>query len=132
MGRPSTYTPEIAAEILERLAAGESLMQVCSAENMPSEALVRKWAIHNAEFGANYARSRDIGIDCMADRLLKVAADAQRDPQCRRVEIDALKWYLCKLAPKRYGDRLELAGDKDNPIQQRVEVVFVPSKKAGE
>lgn len=33
-----------------------------------------------------------------------------------RLQIDARKWAAAKGAPKKYGDRLELAGDKDNPL----------------
>jgi hypothetical protein len=188
-GRPSTYTPEIAAEILERLAAGESLLGICGAEGFPvAESTVRGWAIDDLHgFAAKYTRARDIGLDHEADEIRAIAdtvkpgvkverkelgrycsacnkplfwaglgwthgnlmaqegpicdgADAIREYEEKTVEgdmieraklqIDARKWRLSKMAPKRYGDRLELAGDKDNPIQQRVEVVFVPSKKA--
>lgn len=34
-----------------------------------------------------------------------------------RLQVEARKWYASKVMPKKYGDRLELAGDKDSPIQ---------------
>lgn len=33
-----------------------------------------------------------------------------------RLEVDSLKWLLSKLAPKRFGEKLELSGDKDAPL----------------
>ena len=36
--------------------------------------------------------------------------------QAVRVKIDTLKWIASKLKPKKYGDKLELGGDQDNPI----------------
>jgi hypothetical protein len=29
----------------------------------------------------------------------------------RRLQVEARKWYAAKLAPKKYGDRLELGGE---------------------
>lgn len=48
--------------------------------------------------------------------MLDIADTIAEDANSRRVRVDARKWYLSKLAPKRYGDRLELAGDKEAPL----------------
>jgi hypothetical protein len=54
-----------------------------------------------------YARAREAAADLLADQVVDVSREQARDPQCRRVEIDALKWYAAKLAPKVYGDRIQ-------------------------
>jgi hypothetical protein len=53
-------------------------------------------------------------------RLLNslVYAAVQRD----KVRVDARKWMASKIAPKLFGDRLELAGDANAPLS--VKVVF--------
>jgi hypothetical protein len=38
----------------------------------------------------------------------------------RRLRVDARKWYLCKLAPKRYGDRLDLGNADGKALQINV------------
>jgi hypothetical protein len=38
------------------------------------------------------------------------------DSGMARVEIDARKWFASKFLPKTYGDKLELAGDKERPL----------------
>ena len=87
---------------------------------MPVEAAVRKWAIDDREgFYAHYSAARDLGLDCMADLVLAVAHDGTSDNfdpetgkinqesyQRSRLRVDTMKWYLSKLAPKRYGDRM--------------------------
>jgi len=74
---------------------------------MPGESAVRKWAVKDPDFGAQYARARDTGLDAMADRVLAVASRPDLERTNRdRLEFDALRWYLSKLAPKRYGERL--------------------------
>ena len=37
--------------------------------------------------------------------------------QWQKNRIDARKWTAMKLKPKKYGDKLALAGDADNPLK---------------
>lgn len=139
MGRLSTFNREIADSICERLAVGESLRSICRDEGMPSDASVRRWVLADIEgFAAQYTRARDIGLDAMADEILDVADDGRNDWVERetargstyvalneealgrsRLRVDARKWYLSKLAPKRYGDtnKVELSGPDGGPVQ---------------
>ena len=74
---------------------------------MPSEALVRSWAIDNVDgFSARYARAREIQADVLAEDTVEIA-DTEEDPQKARVRIDARKWFASKVAPKKYGDRIQ-------------------------
>ena len=42
------------------------------------------------------------------------------------LQIDTRKWLLSKLAPKKYGDKIELSGDKDNPLMiQQIKRIVV-------
>ena len=124
-GRPSSYTKEIADVICKGLSEGLSLRKVCEADDMPSEATVRAWVVEDREgFSAHYARARDIGLDCRADALVDDAKIA-KDASLGRLAFDADRWYLSKLAPKRYGDKItHVGGDPatDNPIQTAITV----------
>ena len=42
--------------------------------------------------------------------------------QWQRQRIDSRKWCASKLKPKKYGDRVSLAGDADNPLKSEVQV----------
>ena len=60
-GRPSVYTPQLADEICERLAAGESLRAICADPHMPDKHRVREWALDDRDgFSPRYARARQI------------------------------------------------------------------------
>ena len=118
-GRPTVHTEETAKEICTRISHGETLRAICRDTHMPPESTVREWVVDDRNgFAAQYARSRDIGLDCMADLVLAVAHDGTADDydpgtgkinqesyQRSRLRVDTMKWYLSKLAPKRYGDR---------------------------
>lgn len=121
-GRPSSRTPERVAAICARLAEGESLRSICRDEGMPSKITVLRWLDADESFRAQYAQAREQGFDAMADQLLEIADDATRDtvdteqgPRMdaewvarSRLRVDARKWLLSKLAPKKYGERAQV------------------------
>lgn len=125
-GRPSLHSKALADRICKRLAAGESLRSICRDDKMPSEATVRRWALEDMRgFSAQYTQARDLGLDTIADEILDIAdtpvvgirtkttKDGEETVEGdmiehRRLQVDARKWYLSKLAPKRYGDKQDI------------------------
>jgi hypothetical protein len=107
-GRPSDYTPEIVDAICERLIEGESLVQICRYENMPGYSTIMGWLNKHAEFADKYARAREAQADYLADDIIRIA-DESEDAQKARLQVDARKWKASKLAPKKYGDKLDLS-----------------------
>lgn len=111
---------------------------------MPDERTVRRWYVDDVEgFAPHYARARDIGLEAMAEDLFDIADDGRNDWTERenertgqtftvvdsehinrsRLRVDTRKWYLSKLAPKRYGDRLALehGGPDGKPLDNRTD-----------
>ncbi|MBB6304037.1 terminase small subunit protein [Rhizobium leucaenae] len=126
-GRPSNFTPEIADQICEHLAGGESLKSICLAEGMPHRATVFRWLAAHESFRDMYARAREAQADALFDEVLDIAdtpvtgektkIDAAGNVvemtkadmiEHRRLQIDARKWVAAKLRPKVYGDKLDL------------------------
>lgn len=125
MARPSKFSNALAGRICERLAEGESLRSICRDGAMPSASTVRLWVLKHGEFSEQYARARDLGLDAMADEVLDIADNPGNDVQAARLRFDARRWYLSKLAPKRYGDKRELEHISKSKESARVEVEFV-------
>ncbi len=48
-------------------------------------------------------------------------ADSCTDPHKTKVQIDARKWYTSKLAPKKYGDKIDL-NNSNEPINLTVTI----------
>lgn len=136
-GRPLTYTAEVGSVICKRLADGQTLRQICRDEGMPPESTVRGWVVDDVQgFAAQYARARDLGLDAVADELFEIADDGSNDRMVdeegnvtvdhdvlgrSKLRVDTRKWYLSKLAPKRYGDRTvtEHTGPNGGPIEHK-------------
>jgi len=128
VGRPSTFTKEMGDLICERMETGESLRSICKDDDFPHLGQVIKWLASNAniEFRLQYAHSRQVGLEVMADEVLNIAdqepvktADGKIDNagvQHQRLRVDTRKWILSKQLPKVYGDRTILAGDEDAPL----------------
>lgn len=115
---------EVRERILEGLAEGKSLRSVCREQGMPSASAVIRWASLEPEWAEQYARARAIGDDAMAEDIQEIADDQERDPQDRKVAIDARKWLLGKRQPKKYGDKTLVGSDPDNPLPAGVTVSF--------
>jgi hypothetical protein len=105
-GRPSTYSPKLADRICQRLANGESLRAICADPNMPDKATVLRWADRNPEFRGRYARARELLVEFWADELIAIS-DGNDDVSRDRLRVDARKWLVARLSPRRFGETLE-------------------------
>lgn len=132
----TTYTNDKADAICERLAMGESMRSICRDESMPAMSTVFKWLRENEEFSQQYARAKEESADALFEDLLEIADDGSNDwmernnadgsnggwavngehIQRSRLRIDARKWAMSKLKPKKYGEKIQVGGDTDNPL----------------
>lgn len=113
-----SYTDQIAGEICRRIADGESLVEICKGSDMPSRSAVMDWLTIHEAFADKYAHARELQADYYADDIVRIADEA-KDAQLARLQVDARKWKASKLAPKKYGDKLqtEHSGPEGGPIQ---------------
>ncbi|MEI7892010.1 MAG: hypothetical protein WCI05_02900 [Myxococcales bacterium] len=120
-GRPSSYSLATGGLICERLSEGESLRSICRDAGMPHIVTILRWLGDEryAGFRIQYAEARAAGLEHQADEILEiadapVAAGDSAAVAKQRLQIDARKWTLSKLAPKKYGDSAVLSlGNKD-------------------
>lgn len=127
-GRPSKYSEDVAIEICELLAQGQTLTEICSREGMPPISTVIGWVNdgHVPGFSERYARARAIQIEVLAEEIRLIADDGSNDYVLRkrgdneemelqhehvtrsRLRIDTRKWLLSKLKPEKYADNLKI------------------------
>lgn len=143
-GRPSTFTQEIADEICERMADGESLRAICSSDNMPRRSTVFRWLAADEAFRDQYAHACELRTDELFDQMLEIADTPQIGTKSvskasgieiteadmiehRRLQVEARKWALGKMAPKKYGDKVtqELTGPGGGAIDMNWQINFV-------
>lgn len=151
MGRPSDYTDALADLICERIADGESLRGICKADDMPHAGTVCRWLVRHDAFREQYARAREIQADVLFDEILDIAdtpfegvktktvedddgtrVETQTGDMIehRRLQVDARKWMLGRMQPKKYGDKLALTGADGGAIEHVVfETVYESEPK---
>lgn len=151
-GRPTKYTPEIGLTICQRIAGGESLNRICKDDDMPRRETVIQWALGHVkrdekgeiknkeilDFSNNYARARIVQATVYADGILDIADDRSKDwvtgddgkvvPDYdhiarARLRVDTRKWYLAKMLPKIFGDRLDLTSDGEKIVPATIILV---------
>ncbi len=134
MGRPSKYTPQIAREIVERLSEGIPLWEICRDDHMPAWRTIYDWMERDAELSAWIARARELGQDAIAEDCLRIIDEEPTKViseggirydsafvQWQKNRVEQRLKLLAKWNPKRYGDRVQLAGDADQPIKIQAE-----------
>ena len=109
------YATDDVAEIQERLIAeiqtGRSLRQVCADDGMPHFTTVLRWCSADASFASKYTRARVAQADTLFDQMEAVeeaVTAGTMDSHAARVVLDSMRWRASKLAPKVYGDRLDV------------------------
>jgi hypothetical protein len=133
MGRQTEYTEEIAEQICELIAtSSKGLNVICrETENLPAPSTVYKWLSEQPEFSERYARAREIQADLLADEIIEIADDTSNDTLVSdtgeyankewinrsRLRVDARKWKASKLAPKKYGDKVDVTSNGETVKQ---------------
>lgn len=143
MGRPSIYTQELAEAICRELSQGVSLRSVCRNDWAPDGSTVFRWMREYPEFYKQYEAAKAESADAMAEDCLDISDNQVERPLLidgipfaidgkivmvkdqvsvahAKLRVDTRKWLMAKMKPKKYGEKLELAGDKDNPIKYSV------------
>ena len=157
IGAPGIYSDALAQVICNHIANCVPLRAIAAKEGMPDAATMMRWLADDGkpEFREQYARAREAQADKMAEDILAIA-----DEECtmvradkhgskdddgegntevvfdatavarNKLRVDARKWLASKMAPKKYGDKLqaELTGANGGAIEVASTVTFVQPK----
>jgi hypothetical protein len=143
------YSNAIAEEICFRMASGESLKGICRSPGMPTFQSVLRWVLERPEFARVYALACDMRAQYLADEILEIADTIEPGERVKKsykgtevtvgdmverskLRVDARKWLLARLAPKRYGDKItqEISGPDGGPIVTEGEYRMTPEDEA--
>lgn len=130
MGRPPfQWTESIEDEILDQIMEGKSFRDFLMrdrAEHLPSPQTFFKHLRDNESFAKRYAQAREFQADCEFEEINEIADNGSNDwmenhdpdnpgyrlngehIQRSRLRVDVRKWRASKLAPKKYGEKLDL------------------------
>lgn len=126
-------------KILVRIELGEALRNILKDEDLPSSKTFYEWLDNDDSKVKQYARACELRAEIIFDELLDIADDGRNDfvtkklggdveieclnsenIQRSRLRIDARKWILSKMNPKKYGDKLDIEQTNITPITEIV------------
>lgn len=126
MGRRRTLDrTKLMLAVCERIATGQLVEDAAKAEGTISRR-IRQWA-QDPEYAPMYARAREDQAHAFAEQALAIADDPTGDWQRDRLRVDTRKWMAARVAPKHYGDKVDVtSGDKPLATPQ---VVMIGDKR---
>lgn len=143
MGRPSILeNEELICTILERMAAGENLLSICSDEGMPEARTVIGCTLRNPEFKKRYDEAVEIRSHVWGEQLKQISdtpnvmekitrttggkngdtetvftSDALEH---RKLQIGTVQWIIARQNSKSYGDKVQTENKTDHNINIKV------------
>ena len=128
IGRPSGYTPEIGEKICSRIAEGESIRSIVKDKEMPSSSMIFRWLLdeNKKSFRDQYEIARNIQAETMFEELIEIADRQEQDVMRDRLRVDTRKWYLSKVLPKKFGEKLDFTTGGDKIKSITFEIVNAP------
>lgn len=117
--------------IISEIESGKSLISALNTNGMPSTSTFYIWLEEDSEKSKRYARACEARELLIFDEILTIAdkQDADVDEKDgvevinhnvinrNRLQIDARKWVLGKMNPKKYGDKVDVTTDGEKLSQ---------------
>ncbi len=137
-GRPTIYSDDLANEICNAIACSSKgirrLYNECA--HFPTPDTIYRWVKEHREFSDQYARAKRQQIEVIIDEIMGIADDTSNDYstnedgklicnhehiQRSRLRIDTRKWLAAKLAPRLYGDKVQIEETREAISQETLE-----------
>lgn len=138
------YSQEDKQEIFNRIISdienGASLRSVLRKDNMPSSSTFFIWIEEDEFKSKQYTRATEIRAENMFEDILSIVDENTNDTitledgreivnndviQRARLRMDARKWMLGKMHPKKYGDKIDMTsgGEKIQSNDIKIEII---------
>lgn len=145
-----TVTPEVFESILDQIREGLSMVAICRGYGMPARSTFYRFLEGDTEAQDRYARACEARQELLFEEILTIADTPQRGEkrkimvtdeqeadegqvvevtesdmtEHRKLQIEARKWVLGKMNPKKYGNNVDLNLQGAAPVS-KVTVEFV-------
>lgn len=116
--------------VIERVSTGSSVLKACVAERLDKGHFYE--AIDaDRELATKYARACEERATTLAEQALEISDEADGGSQSQvakaKLQADTRKWFAARMAPRKWGDRVALAGDAESPLKVQALVDLVRS-----
>lgn len=121
--------------VCERIMEGEAIREIMKDKSLPNFNTLLIWISNDEKKSNQYAKAMEIRSELLFEEMLEIADDGSNDHMTitrgneqynvenkeftsrSRLRVDTRKWYLSKLNPKKFGDKVEHSGDVNNNVR---------------
>lgn len=139
-------------EILTQISNGKSVRSILDNADrlkLPSCVTFTEWLSDDSKLAKQYAHACEMRADYLFEQMLEIADDKSQDTVMvvkndmpvevenreyinrSRLRVDTRKWFLSKLQPKKYGDKLDLTTDGEK-IENKITTIEIVRVKKNE
>jgi len=93
--------------ILQKVSNGSSVRNAIKDTHIGSDTFY-KWLNDSEELAKQYARATEERGIAIYEQTMEIADDKSGDINRDRLRVDTRKWFLSKLNPKKYSDKLQV------------------------
>lgn len=140
MEKRTTKTDSVAQrveKVIKEIERGESMRRACEKVKIQKSVFMR-WVKEKEDVRDRYARACEERQSILFDEIIEIADNVQEGKtikettdskngrsrevvigdmiQHRRLQIEARKWALAKMNPKKYGDKVDLTTDGEKLV----------------
>lgn len=111
--------------MLDLMHSGKPAVTACEEVGLKFSTFLL-WVSQDKALADMYAHAREALIEKMAADTMRISDEPVGSVTSggmdsaavakQRLQVDTRKWLLSKLAPRKYGEKLEISGDSENPI----------------
>ncbi len=108
------YSPELALRICEKVAQGETLIEVCKGTGMPNRTSFWRWVMLYKDVGVAFQAARELSAQALEDEALTMARLLKNPNEFSSVKVRAfdiamtqLRWSATRRDPAKYGVKAE-------------------------
>ena len=133
MARKTIKSAALCERILTSIAEGKSLRESCDKENLAPGNWIN-WINSDKQLLEQYTHAREVRAELLFDEMLDIADEVSSDTIIddngnekansewiarSRLRVDTRKWYLSKVLPKIYGEKItaEVTGPNGGPLE---------------
>ncbi len=119
VGGGISMTDEHMMTICTRIGSGEAVYRILLDDDLPSEWTFFQAVAKNPEWAKVYSMALQIRAERYIDETTELSDASAKDPDevpGLKLRVNTRQWIASRLLPKKYGDRVVLAGDGENPL----------------
>ena len=107
VGRPTTYSVDLAKRIIDEMIEGKDIVTICQAPDMPHRSSVYHWLDIYPDFSTQYRRAKEGLADFYAKKILDMAENAKPETaSADSLRLRAWTWATSRYAPRLYSEKV--------------------------